>query len=281
MIFIITGCSHNYDSGIDRLVAERDSLRQIADHSQTKLADINEAMEILVTSLDSISTQEGVLIVNKDAEGHTLSRRQMRDRIEAFSALLERQRMRIAELSHKLNEKEMAGGDFSRLSALVDNLNAQLEKKDIQINRLRSELAEKNTSIKKLNEEVSNLTESVASLEITNTQLSEALTTQDIIINECFFLAGDTKSLERQGVLKGGFLKKKKLNYDAFVPGNFMSVDIRHTTQITRKAKKAELLTPAPSASYEIIRKGDDVILNIIDPTAFWSQSNYQVLKLN
>lgn len=277
---IMISCS-SHDSGIDRIVAERDSLRQVAHESQLRLEDINGAMEILTTSLDSIVSQEGILLVNKDPEGNIFSRREMRQRIDDFASLIERQRQRIAELSHRLSEQTGNGADWSRLSALVDNLNAQLDAKESQISRLRSELTDKNVRITHLNNKVAELTENISALEISNTQLDEALTMQDVVINEGYFIAGDSKFLSQQGILSGGFLKKKKLQYDSFQPGNFLTVDIRHDKVFTREAKKAKLLTPAPAGTYEITKEGKDIVLRIIDPTKFWSLSNYHVLQLN
>lgn len=284
VIFIlcaIVSCTGSHDSGVDRIVAERDSMRAAAEQTQAKLDEINSAMEVLVTSLDSISTQEGLLLVNRDPEGRTYSRRQMRQRVSAYAELLKRQRERISELARRLNDRQAAGADYTRLTALIENLNSQIDKKDVQIKQLRAELADKNVNITRLNTKVAELTDSVMALELTNAELDQALTYQDVVINEGYFIAGNSKFLEQKGILSSGFLRKKKLRYEAFAPGNFLSVDIRNTTEFTHKAKKAKLLTPAPVGSYQIVRHGEEVTLRIIDANAFWSLSNYQVLKLD
>ena len=139
----------------------------------------------------------------------------------------------------------------------------------------------KNVNLTQLQKKVTALTED-------NTQLSQrveaqvqALKTQTEIINEGFVKIGTKKTLSDLGIITGGFLKKKKVNPNAIQQGQFMRVDIRYFKEIPLNSGNPKILTQMPTSSYRITQTGkNQSVLSILDPTAFWSVSNYLIVQL-
>lgn len=83
------------------------------------------------------------------------------------------------------------------------------------------------------------------------------------------------------GIISGGFLKKKKVNFDSLDPTLFERIDIRSTTQLTIQARKVKVLSGVSSDSYTIARDGDVCVLTITDVERFWSTTRYLILQLS
>ena len=160
--------------------------------------------------------------------------------------------------------------------------NNLLQKRGIaQIQKLRSELQKKNVNISQLQKKVTALTED-------NTQLNQrvetqvqALNAQTEMMNEGFVKIGTKKALSDLGIISGGFLKKKKINLNAIQQDQFMRVDIRYFKEIPLNSGNPKVLTQMPASSYTITKTSkNQSVLSIIDPTAFWSISNYLIIQL-
>ena len=90
---------------------------------------------------------------------------------------------------------------------------------------------------------------------------------------------GTKKELTSQGLLSGGFLQKKRVNHDAINKDMFTKVDIRTFTEVTINSSNPKILTQMPASSYRIEKGKGSSILYILDPTAFWSVSNYLIIQ--
>ena len=136
---------------------------------------------------------------------------------------------------------------------------------------------------------LSSVQSSVSSLSETNTQLADkverqvqALSVQDEIINEGYVKIGSKKELEAAGLLSGGFMKKTKVNYDNLQKNVFNKIDIRNYKEVTISSKNPKILTKMPASSYSLTKNGNGTsTLKILDPTAFWSVSNFLIIQTN
>lgn len=90
------------------------------------------------------------------------------------------------------------------------------------------------------------------------------------------------KQLVASGLLKGGFLQKKKVNYEDVDKSKFNAVDIRKFREVTLKSNNPKILTPQPSnSSFHFEENGDGTCtLVITNPTQFWSVSNFLIIQL-
>lgn len=278
LLIVCFSCHGNQANEIGELQSRVDSLEAANAAQASQLKDISEFMAVVSEGLDSIAAQEEQLTGNgKGMENKKMTKEELKAHLDAFAALLERQRNRIAQLEDTLKSR---GESFGNLKNIITHLNQQLDEKNQTIAALQASLNSKNVDIQQLRKKVTTLTASNEKLTEEVNKQGEALVTQSAVINECYVKIGTKKELQQAGVLSsGGFLSKKKLNVSNFTNAGFMKVDIRSYVEVDIPAKKIEILTAMPSSSYTITKEGSTIKLRITNPTAFWSVSNYLVIQ--
>lgn len=263
----------------DAVVEERDSLLVENGSSQAQLSEIKDYIDVLTTSLDSIAVEEGLLFV-PDAENpnRPLTRKVIRERIDRFKDLVERQHERIKALEDSLSMNESA---YDNIKVLITHYRQEIEKKDAEIDKMKRELASRNASIRKLETQVSELKSGMDSLQTGMTQLQEIsdiqqsiLKEQDEILNEGYYLVANRKQLVTSGIVKNskltGFMDLSL----------FERVNIKEFTSLKIVGSKPKILTPMPVASYTLTEQEQGVfLLDIIDPAEFWKVSNTLVIQ--
>ena len=276
MVVSFTGCS-NHEAEKIHLQAQIDSLENVNKQVQDDLTDMQKFVGVLAEGLDSIAQQEDILFfTNKGREGVAIDREQLKHNLKSFEDMLARQKKRIAQLTDSLNKR---GEGMESLSALVEHLNKQIEEKDATIKQLKADLDKKNVDIKQLTRRVKSLTDDNDKLTSKVERQKEALTVQTEMINECYVKIGTKQELKAQGIISAGFLKKTRVNTDGLKKENCMRVDIRTFTELEIESGSVKVLTPMPSSSYKIVKDNQaKSTLYILDPTAFWSVSNYLVI---
>ena len=257
LALIVAGASgltlscRNESVDVSSYIAERDSIIRDNQQKERELSELTSVMTAIAAGLDSIAAQEDVLLTNKTKDGVLLSKEQIRQNLEYFSRVLESQRRQIAQLEDSL--KGRGGQNVEKMRRIIDFLNSQLAEKDATIQSLRRDLSDKNK-----------------------------LSAQDEMINECYIKVGTKKELQRAGLLRGGFLSKKRVNYTNVDKSKFNAVDIRKFRDITLRSDNPKILTPMPNnSSFHFEDNGDGTCtLHITDPTKFWSVSNFLIIQL-
>lgn len=256
---------------------ERDSILNVNEQQRQVLDDLTSSLIEVSASLDSIAVGEGML---RDAnEGPVLTKQQMLENIAAFKETLAQNKARLAEL-----EQSLAGRNeqLTKLSNVVKYLNGELEAKEARIAQLEEELKSANADIGRMRDEMANMSTTIGSLEEENEQQRQAIESQDASLNEGYYIMGTSRELKNKGLTSGGNLfKKKKVEFDNIDKSLFVKIDIRNTTQLNIPSKKAKILTGAPADSYSIIRNGDSSVLQITNPTRFWSVSRYLIIEID
>ena len=273
---LMTACG--YEARIDALEAERDSLSMAGELQTEELNTLSAYVADIAMSIDSIAIQEQVLLSNRDRDGYFLSRRQIRENLTYFSELIERQRERISMLEDSL---AIRGESVANLKSIVSFLSQQLKEKELEINKMRGVVTEQKRTIKKLETEAVAMQQKIDTLNQKVEFQQEALVVQDQTLNEGFVRVGTKKELVQAGLLKGKFLSKKGLN-ENLDSSQFMAVDIREFLEMDIVARKVTILTPMPANSYRITQHANGTAtLNILNPTRFWSLSNYLIIQTN
>lgn len=275
--FVSASCERNRVD-MSKYIAERDSIIRDSQFKERKLNELSDIISTIAAGLDSIAMQENMLLTNKDKDGVLLSKRQIYENLKFFEGVLARQRRQIQQLEDSLGH----GAGVDKLRNIVEFLNAQLAEKDATIQSLKRDLSNKNKSISELRESLASIRTSVEQTEKKNKILTSALSTQDEIINECYIKIGTKKELQQAGLLKGGFLSKKRVDYANVGKENFNAVDIRKFREIVLKSDNPRILTPMPNnRSFHFEDNGDGTCtLRITDPTLFWSVSNFLIIQL-
>ena len=266
-------------TNVAKMEEKIDSLQKENALKEQDLNDMTSFMSALADGLDSIAKHEEMLFYsNKGKEGTITDRNQLKRNLAMFEELLNHQKLRISQMADSLKAR---GTRISKLSNLVNYLNQQLDEKNGLIKNLRSELDNKNLNISQLQKRVSSLTEDNAQLSRKVEAQVQALTVQNEMINEGYVKIGTKKQLSDLGIITGGFLKKKRVNPNAIQQRQFMRVDIRSLKELPLKSDDVKILTQMPSSSYRIVTTGkNQSVLYILDPTAFWSISNYLIIQI-
>lgn len=235
-----------------------------------------EEMSSLINSvslcLDSIQVQENMIFNNPEG---TTDKQHMLAQLRAFKDLLARKQQQIADLTAKSEaQNKQSKKTIASLNKMVDYLNAQLAEKSARIEELEKLVETKDVKINELNLNLSTVTTEKEGLKEQNAQ-------QDKELNTRYYVAASKKELSEKGLLKGGFLKKKKVDNAALDKSLFKSVDMRHFKTLKLDSKKAKVVSGNPEGSYTIEQNADGTsTLTIVDPAKFWNASPYLVIQL-
>lgn len=268
------------DEEMAELQIRCDSLSSVAVTSQRRADNIQRALTEISTALDSVAIAEGLLLNVVDPEtNRRYTAAQMRERVEQFGQVIERQKRRIQQLEN-ITGIDGSTADASGLHRVISHLRRQLDAKEAELENMRLEVAGARRSVANMRAQVDEMTETVNQVREQNANMEQALQAQTVIINEGYVAMGTGSQLAEKGILTGGgFLRKRRLNPDAFSPSLFQAVDIAAFTEIQVNANKCKILTAMPSGSYTISGSKGSWTVTITDPTAFWSVSNYLVIQ--
>lgn len=262
-----------------KLLAERDSIIEANRKQQSELNEIQQVIDIVTISLDSIAQQER--IIYSPLEIRQLSKHRILENLKSFEELIQRQRTVINTLQDSLNQ--VGNTSTFKLRQMIAFLNEELAKKDVTIEKLRREITSKNKGLDKLKTNITTLQENVSSLQTENEIQKEALVIQDKTLNACYIKVGTKKELKEAGIITGGtLLQKAKINYNNLTPQKCTVIDIREVNEITLNSKRPKILSPVPSSdSYTIRENGNGTsTLRITNANKFWSVSSYLIIQL-
>lgn len=284
-LFVAFGMMSCHNGKTEKMQTTIDSLSTSDSLHQEDIKQMSDFVNVMSVGLDSISAQEGVIKQMGSREGQ-MDKAQIRAQLQSLAALIRKQRARIDGLEAEVSGNKSAYG--KRIKKLIGYYKAQLNEKDKQIADLQQQLNDKNASIAKLNESVDNLTTSntqlqntVASQSKSIDQQQSTIAQQDESLHTAFVAIGSPKELKAKGILKGGFLAKKKIDVSSLQPGSFSKIDIRNYNDIRLNSSNPKIMTQMPSDSYSIERNSNgSSTLHIKDVTTFWSVSKYLVVKL-
>ena len=280
ILMLVFSCK-NEKVDMQQFVAERDSILQDNRSKTQQLDELNGVLSTIANGLDSIAVQENILFNSSGRDGVRLDKHEIAARLNGMADILARQRAKIQVLQDSLANRKTSQG-VEHLQRVVEFLNQQLAEKDQVIKSLRADLNNSKKDITELRASLSDMKNRATKAENKTQVLTTALSKQDDIINECYVKIGTKKQLSAAGLLKGGFLQKKKVNYEDIDKSKFNAVDIRKFREITLKSNNPKILTPQPSnRSFHFEENGDGkCTLVITNPTIFWSVSNFLIIQL-
>lgn len=280
MLVFVFSCK-NEKVDMQHYVAERDSILQDNKNKTQQLDELNGVLSAIAIGLDSIAVQENLLFNSSGRDGVRLDKHEIAARLNGMADILARQRAKIQALQDSLANRKTSQS-VEHLQRVVEFLNQQLAEKDQVIKSLRADLNNSKKDITQLRASLSDMKNRAVKAENKTQVLTTALSKQDDVINECYVRIGTKKQLLASGLLKGGFLQKKKVNYEDVDKSKFNAVDIRKFREITLKSNNPKILTPQPSnRSFHFEESGDgSCTLVITNPTLFWNVSNYLIIQL-
>lgn len=278
-IALIVSCG-TPSSRYNKVLAERDSLKVENEIQEQNLNSIAEMIDTINSVLNSIAMEEGMLFITNTREASYAKSRALRD-LERFEQVLRHQQDRINELDSLLSITDTT--KRRSLEMLLSHLKLELSKKDGQIVKLRAELSNKNVDISKLREKVESQqsiiekqTETIDEQSHKIEQQKKVIVTQDEQLNIGYVLISTRKELTDKGIAK----RRKLLNEKELDDYNFRKVDIRNCKELSFKARAPRILTDMPKNSYTLKHTGGgNYVLTIVNPSSFWSVSNYLIVQ--
>ncbi|MBO4826227.1 MAG: hypothetical protein J5506_03180 [Prevotella sp.] len=246
-----------------------DSLAAEIGVRDTVIGGVNAVLDDISMMIDSMAAQEGLLFVGKNKEV-LKDRAQIKQNLAAYGQLMGRQKAKLKELQKKLAQST---GSEAQLGKVIGMLIDQLDTKEIEIEEMSYELEDASFDVDHLRNHLWRKDRKIEDQQ-------RVMKAQDKIINECYYLVGSKSELKELGILTSGNLfKKGKVDMGNIPQDRFRPVDIRKFNSLDLPGKKVKLISPAPDGSYEFVETENGNQLKILDPTQFWSVSNYLVVQ--
>lgn len=241
-----------------------------------------QSMLVIEQDLRALQGKEKSLIEkSNDPELTPDIREAILSEIQDINAMLEENKARIRDLNNKLRK---SGTTIAALTEKVKSLEETLAMRDSSLNMLKTDLADREFKLAELNVVVDSLNEDIDMYNEDIRAYEQMVDAQYAELNKAYVATGSVKELEEKGLItrEGGFLglgKSKTLKAD-LDEEPFEKVVITETQRIMLNAKKAELITEHPSASYEMVAN-DTVVsyIEIKDPQEFWKITRYAVVE--
>lgn len=227
--------------------------------------------------MDQIKQLENILSVSGKNETPG-QREQIQADIAAIQQTLQQRREKLAELEKKLSA---SSGANTELKKTIASLRSQIDSQAGEITTLRTNLSEATGKIGELDAAVDSLHTTVTTVtaERDSTEQQNTIITNEL--NQCFYAIGTKSELKENKIIETGFLRKTKLMKGDFDQSFFTTADKRTLTTLDLNSDKAEVLTNQPAGSYVITEVNGHKVLRITNPVAFWSLSNYLVIKID
>lgn len=276
-LLVFNACGHSSNEVV-RIVEERDSLKNVANQRQKYIENMGELINLVNSGLDSITAEENMIFPSISEKGY--SKDAMLSKVDNIAKLIANQKEEIAKLEKRLADDAESGvaTEDDNMQRMIDRFKSQLAEKDRQIAILKNELSQKNADISNLQKKIGSYSQAIAELDRKNAMQTEALKRQDAMLNHCYMIVADKKTLQNSGIVKKG----KLVAQGALDRSKFARVDIRSFTEMEFDAKHPRILTPMPEGSYTLTTNGKNhYSLKINNPSEFWRISNYLVIQTN
>lgn len=274
----LTAC----DSGKSKKAEEEVLAQATREELATAVADRDQLLSLvneINQGMDQIKQLENILTVSNNIPGETTTQReQIQSDIAAIQKALQDRREKLAELENKLANSNQ---NNNTLRKTITSLRAQIDSQTAEIASLRDNLGQAKERIGQLDAVVDSLNTTVSSVTDERNIAQEESVNLANELNTCYYAIGSKAELKDRHIIETGFLRKTKLLKGDFDQAFFTTADKRTLSRIALHSKKAEIMTNQPEGSYVIDDDNGQKILVITNPDAFWSLSNYLVIKID
>ena len=251
--------------------SEADVAQMTAENQDTQLR-YGQAINEIAAIQDSLNAivlgDEEARMITARQQGEVplpaTSREQAFARIEELKAGIERTKERITELDSRLKQSNIR---VAGLQKMITNLKKSVGEKETMIADLTTQVEAPETRVAGLTTEVEDKNQQIVVKDNEITDRNRELAT-------VYYTMGSKKDLQASNVVvaKGGvFGIGKTLEPSGHVnEASFIPLNTDHESVIRIPAKEAEILTPQPATSYNLVRVGEETLeLRIIDRQEF------------
>ncbi len=282
VILLASGCNQK-NVEIAQLKAKNDSLMSMGFVKDSTVIDFVNAFNDIQSNLDSIKMKEK--IISKNAEGSSEIKTRVKDQINSDINLIyklqQENKAMVASLRSKLKK---SGVHAVELEQMIDNLNKQIEEKDVQIAQLKVDLEKVNVQVTDLTTKVVGLNADVVDLSTANAKQEQVIASKTAELNTAYYVIGTTSDLKEKKIItkEGGFIglgRSKELT-PGMEKSYFTRVDITQLKGLSIMKNKVTVLTSHPKTSYRLTGKNLSDSLVITNQKEFWSLSKVLVVNV-
>lgn len=277
-LMTVTSCNRTSSSSGNTSTADSLSRAELTE----ALADRDQLLDLvneINSGMSQIKQLENILTVSNNLPGEsTTQRQQIQDDIAAIQSALQQRRERLAELEKKLQSSSSTNANLRQtiagLRTTIDQQTAEIANLKDNLNQAQEHIGVLDAAVDSLNTAVTTVTDERNAAQTESETLANEL-------NTCYYAVGSKSELKDRHIIETGFLRKTKLLKGDFDQSFFTVADKRTLSRIALHSRKAEVLTNQPSGSYIIDDDNGQKVLVITNPDAFWSMSNYLVVKID
>lgn len=270
-VLFISSCS-NAEQEKQAVANERDSLLIVNSIQQTLLDNMTSTMSEVSSSLDSITAVEQMIIMKVDENGNRLNQHGLKAKVIALSELIKYQKEKMSMLECRLDSSNMF---LAQMKSIISFLNESLAQKDTEIEKLKNDLSKKNFKMEELELNIAGLRDTVSKVSKESKEKDRQIESQDLSLNEVFYVIGTKKELDAWGITsKKNLWSKRKINFADIDSSVLTKVDRRKFKELLIESPKAKIVGVIPENSYTMEKMGNSTLLRILDETTFWSSNN-------
>ena len=275
MTVVLAGCNQVSKEQYQQATNTNDSLMYVALQQGNEIYELSTTLNAVSEQLDQINGQ--LALSNGEDQNLVDKRERLIKQIALVRQTIEEKQKALDELQKKYSTQL---GQNKVLKQTIERLQSEVAGYESKIADFKIVVANHEEKIVDLTNSLTVTQDSLATTIAQNEMQQDVINTQDEMLNTGFYIVADKNRLKDLGLLEGNLLTKKRLTRQGFSSEGFTKVDIRELSELPLGAKKVDILSSHPSASYELIGQADGTRKLIIkDPSQFWSNTRYLVVK--
>ena len=278
LLFSIASCGFE-SPRYKALMAQTDSIRSIQLMLEKEVGEFSLAMNHFDHSFDSLLLKEITQITPISTSLKPEHDSLVQSNIAKFNQILQQNANEISRqtqlAAQNASRVAVLQGQVNELSAYQTFAEEKIAYFNTYIETLYDKMDEMKTTIFMLTDEVDRL----------NAELDTKKETIVVCETESlygYFIADSRSDLIRRNILTTrGFLCRKNMLFNQGVDKNqFTQINIEETTEIPLPLLvNGRVLSIHPSASYQIVWKDNQRVLQILNPDDFWSVTRFLVIQ--
>lgn len=278
ILLSITACGD--DEELQRLQAENDSLKNVANESQVQIDQFMASFNDIQQNLNTIKQKEHIIDLNTaDTSEMTPDMvAQVNDDILLIYELMEENKQALNILKQQMQASGIKNQQLQQTLSLYED---QMLQKDDEISTLKQRLEDMDFNMAQLNQQISDMQSNIDTMQQVTQQQDQTIDQQDLDLHRTYYAIGTKDELKNHNILsRDGVLSGFSLDPN-FDKTYFTEIDYRNLSEIPLNNSKIEILTQHPSSSYTIV--GDNNAVNKIKITNkddFWSVSKFLVIMI-
>ena len=275
MAVVLTGCNQVSKEQYQQATSTNDSLMYVALQQGNEIYELSTTLNAVSEQLDQINGQ--IALSNGEDQNLVDKRERLLQQIAMVKQTIAEKQQALDELQKKYSTQLSQN---KVLKQTIERLQSEVAGYEAKIADFKVVVADHEQKIEGLTNTLEETQATLANTIEQNEQKQEVINTQDEMLNTGYYLVAGKNRLKELGLLEGNLLSKKRLTRQGFSSEGFTKVDIRELEELPLGAKKVDILSSHPSDSYDLREQADGTRkLVILDPSKFWSNTRYLVVK--